>query len=190
VLPEAWPSENWVSAMKDTEPWAPPLKGTWAWAPWPCNLVTRSSVSAGPRLGPLTGASVRSGLAPALAEASMGLLQVQPARLRRAGAASPNNYTIQKLKRLFCFLQEQAVNGRQWRALPGPGGAGAGSESCPNCAENTVGVGDPLGASVPQSRLFSATPHPHRLVASVAVTSWPQLTLPGVVLFLNISSCC
>ena len=121
----------------------------------------------------------------------MGLLQAQGSQDGRGGACYSQHLHSSGAEKLFAALGSWlwAVDGRpvagfllaRRRLSPGP--------SCPG----EMGVGGGRGPSqglCSQERHSSSAPRPQRLVASVAVTSWPQLTPPGVVLFLNIGSGC
>lgn len=122
----------------------------------------------------------------------MGLQQVQTARIRRGGDSYSQQLHNSGAESYVCYPWEPAVS-CGWEAN---GRAFLGQGQALSHAQAVLGrqglgvVEDPLRASVPRSKHASPTPRPQWLVASVAVTSWLQLTPPGVVLFLNIGSCC
>lgn len=176
------PSGNWPSAMKVTEPRPLSCKRAWALgtgsvAPQFCGQELHSS---GPwawafDLGPLLGVV----LILLLAEAHIGLLQVQAARLRRGGSSQSQQFQFGSWKVMFAPLRSQVWKGGQWRALPWAlihaqavlGGQGPGA------------VKEPLGAFALQKQALVFHTTFTRLVASVAVTSWPQLTPLGLCCF-------
>lgn len=116
----------------------------------------------------------------------MGLLQVQAARIRRDGGSSSQQLHNSGAE-MLCLLPSGAGcglwSGGRWQGFPWPG------ESC--LGETGAGGGRGPSQSL-CSREQEVVLHTTstKAVASVAMTSWPQLTPPGVVLFLNIGSCC
>lgn len=182
------PSGNWPSAMKVTEPRPLLCKRAWALGTGSVALqfCGQELHGSGPwawafDLGPLLGVV----LILLLAEAHIGLLQVQAARLRRGGSSQSQQFQFRSWKVMFAPLRSQ-VWGRPVE------GFALGSDPRTSHAGRTRAKGGE-GASRSLCSAEAGTRLPDHVHKAGGFSGCDQLATAdssGVVLFLNISSYC